>query len=81
MCNGHLHILFARNEKGITFPRIGDLAVLWRTEIMRDACDTARCDVRYLTYQYFDLIAYVSPIVNWNELRLVGGIDIGGLFR
>lgn len=44
---------------------------------------TARkLDPRYpLPHQYFDLIAYVSPIVNWNEFRLVGGNDTGGSFR
>lgn len=31
--------------------------------------------------QYFDLIAYVRPIVNWKELRFVGGSESGGLFR
>lgn len=31
--------------------------------------------------QYFDLMAKVSPMVNWNELRLVGGKVGGGLFR
>lgn len=31
--------------------------------------------------QYFDLIAKVSPMVNWKELRLVGGKVKGGLFR
>lgn len=31
--------------------------------------------------QYFDLIAYVRPIVNWKELRFVGGSELGGLFR
>ena len=31
--------------------------------------------------QYFDLIAYVSPMVNWNEFRLVGGTETGGLSR
>ncbi len=25
--------------------------------------------------QYFDLMAYVSPMVNWNEFGLVGGVD------
>jgi len=28
--------------------------------------------------QYVDLKAYVSPIVNWNEFRLVGGCVSGG---
>ncbi len=27
---------------------------------------------------YFELIAYVSLIVNWNELRRAGGVDTGG---
>jgi len=31
--------------------------------------------------QYFDLIAYVTPVVNWKEFRLVGGSDGGGSFR
>jgi hypothetical protein len=31
--------------------------------------------------QYFDLKAYVSPIVNWNEFRFVGGTEVGGLFK
>lgn|SRR6185437_4794550 len=31
--------------------------------------------------QYFDLMAYVRPMVNWKELRLVGGMVAGGLLR
>ena len=31
--------------------------------------------------QYFDLMAYVSPMVNWKEFRLVGGNEAGGPFR
>jgi len=34
-----------------------------------------------LPLQYFDLMAYVSPMVNWNELRFVGGSVAGGSFR
>jgi hypothetical protein len=33
------------------------------------------------SHQYFDLNAYVSPIVNWNEFRFVGGAVSGGSFR
>ena len=36
---------------------------------------------RLLITQYFDLRAYVSPMVNSNEFRLVGGNEAGGPFR
>lgn len=36
---------------------------------------------RLLLTQYFDLRAYVNPIVNSNEFRLVGGNEAGGPFR
>lgn len=31
--------------------------------------------------QYLDLMLYINPIVNWNELRLVGGMVAGGSLR
>jgi hypothetical protein len=39
------------------------------------------CVVLKFFDQYFDLIAYVRPIVNWNEFPLVGGSEAGALFR
>lgn len=63
------------------FSTVRSLRVLQRTEITRRGCGIAPHHVLYITTQYFDLIAYVSPIVNWNELRFVEGTVAGGLLR